>query len=78
VLSGTTNISEISKFVPRKTTKNLDGTSVTDRFVSDFTLLEIKQLRAKQAFTERPQQYKDQYAIVTFEEVVALAKQKSK
>ena len=54
------------------------GTSVTDRFLSDYTILEIKQLRAKQAFTERPQQYKDQYAIVTFEEVVALAKQKSK
>jgi glycerophosphoryl diester phosphodiesterase len=54
------------------------GTSVTDRFLSDYTILEIKQLRAKQAFTERPQQYKDQYASATFEEVVDLAKQKSK
>jgi glycerophosphoryl diester phosphodiesterase len=33
---------------------------VTDWFVSDFTLAEIKQLWAKQAFAERPQQYNNQ------------------
>jgi hypothetical protein len=33
-----------------------------------------KEVRAKQAF-ERPQQYNNQYAIVTFEEVLVLAKQ---
>ncbi|CAM2798268.1 glycerophosphodiester phosphodiesterase [Flavobacterium frigoris] len=77
MLSGTTNVSEIPEFAAKKTTKNLDGKAVTDWFVSDFTLVEIKQLRAKQAFAERPQQYNNQYAIVTFGEVIALAKQKS-
>jgi glycerophosphoryl diester phosphodiesterase len=78
MLSGTTNVSEIPEFASKKTTKNLDGKSVTDWFASDFTLAEIKQLRAKQAFAERPQQYNNQYEIVTFGEVIALAKQKSK
>jgi glycerophosphoryl diester phosphodiesterase len=36
--------------------------------VSDFTLPEVKKLQAKQAFAESPQQYNNQYAIVTFEE----------
>jgi glycerophosphoryl diester phosphodiesterase len=78
MLSGTTNVAEIAEFAQKKSTKNLDGKAVTDWFVSDFTLAEIKQLRAKQAFAERPQQYNNQYAIVTFGEVIALAKQKSK
>jgi hypothetical protein len=38
--------------------------------VSDFTLPEVKKLRAKQAFAKSPQQYNNQYAIVTFEEVL--------
>jgi hypothetical protein len=48
----------------RKNNQNLDGKSITDWFVSDFTLPEIK-LQAKQAFAESPQQYNNQYAIVT-------------
>ncbi|WP_081478704.1 glycerophosphodiester phosphodiesterase [Flavobacterium frigoris] len=78
MLSGTTNVSEISGFASKKTTKNVDGKEINDWFVSDFTLLEIKQLRAKQAFAERPQEFNNLYLIPTFEEVIALAKQKSK
>jgi glycerophosphoryl diester phosphodiesterase len=40
-------------------------------------LPEIKQLRTKRAFAERPQQYNNQYAIVTFE-VIAWQNKKSK
>jgi glycerophosphoryl diester phosphodiesterase len=76
-LSGTTNVSEIAEFAVKRSTKNLDGKAVTDWFVSDFTLAEIKQLRAKQAFAGRPQQYNNRYTIVTFAEIIALAKQKS-
>lgn len=78
MLSGTTNVAEIPAFASKKTTKNLDGAMVTDWFVSDFTLAEIKQLKAKQAFAERSQEYNNKYAIPTFAEVIALAKQKSK
>jgi glycerophosphoryl diester phosphodiesterase len=78
MLSGTTNVSEMPKFTSKKTTKNVDGKQITDWFVSDFTLAEIKQLRAKQAFAERPKQFDNLYSIPTFDAVIALAKQKSK
>lgn len=77
MLSGTTNVAEIPSFASKKTTKDVDGAMVTDWFVSDFTLAEIKQLKAKQAFAERSQQYNNMYAVPTFAEVIALAKQKS-
>ncbi|MEA9411379.1 glycerophosphodiester phosphodiesterase [Flavobacterium sp. PL02] len=77
MLSGTTNVSEIPAFASKKTTKNIDGAMITDWFVSDFTLAEIKQLKAKQAFAERSQVYNNKYSIPTFAEVIALAKQKS-
>jgi glycerophosphoryl diester phosphodiesterase len=77
MLSGTTNVADITAFTSRKTTKNVDGASIEDWFVSDFTLAEIKQLKAKQAFAERPQQFNNLYAIPTLTEVIALAKQKS-
>jgi glycerophosphoryl diester phosphodiesterase len=50
---------------PLENNKNLDGKSIIDWFVSDFTLPEVKKLRAKQAFAKSPQQYNNQYAIVT-------------
>ncbi len=77
MLSGTTNVADVPAFASKKTTKNVDGAMVTDWFVSDFTLAEIKQLKAKQAFAERSQEYNNLYAIPTFAEVIALAKQKS-
>lgn len=47
-LDATTNVAEV--FGPeRKSTKTLDGTEVTDYFAEDFTLAEIKQLRAVQS-----------------------------
>jgi glycerophosphoryl diester phosphodiesterase len=77
MLSGTTNVADIPAFASKKSTKNIDGAMVTDWFVCDFTLAEIKQLKAKQAFAERSQHYNNLYAIPTFAEVIALAKQKS-
>ncbi|WP_240723634.1 glycerophosphodiester phosphodiesterase [Flavobacterium sp. J27] len=77
MLSGTTNVSEIPAFASKKTTKNIDGVMVEDWFASDFTLAEIKQLKAKQAFSERSQQYNNLYEVPTFAEVIALVKEKS-
>ncbi len=77
MLSGTTNVSEIAAFASKKSTKDIDGVLVEDWFVSDFTLAEIKQLRAKQAFSERSQAYNNLYEIPTFNEVIALVKEKS-
>ena len=78
MLSGTTNIADLSQFASRKTTRMLDGVSTTDWFTCDFTLAEIKQLRAKQPFADRNQQYNGLYEIPTFEEIIALVKKQSK
>ncbi len=77
MLSGTTNVADVLAFASKKTTKDIDGAMVEDWFVSDFTLAEIKQLKAKQAFSERSQQFNNLYEIPTFAEVIALAKEKS-
>ena len=55
----------------------VDGIAEDGCFASDFTLAEIKTLRAKQAFAERPQQFNGKFNIATLEEVIALAKRKS-
>ncbi|SHJ23416.1 glycerophosphodiester phosphodiesterase [Aquimarina spongiae] len=77
MLSGTTNVADLPEFAHLKTTKNLDGKMVTDWFASDFTLEEIKTLRAKQAFSGRPTDFDNLFEIPTFEEVIQLAKAQS-
>lgn len=78
MLSGTTNVADLPQFASKKTTKILDGVATTDWFACDFTLAEIKQLRAKQPLPERNQQYNGLYAIPTFEELIKLVKKQSK
>lgn len=73
VLDGTTDVA--AKFpASRKTTRLLDGVSTTAYFANDFTLAEIKTLRAVQARSGRPQEFNGLYAIPTLDEVIALAK----
>jgi glycerophosphoryl diester phosphodiesterase len=73
MLDGTTDIA--AKFnASRKTTRMLDGISTTAYFANDFTLAEIKTLRAMQSGSARPQQYNGLYKIPTLDEVIALAK----
>ncbi|MBC5785159.1 glycerophosphodiester phosphodiesterase [Ramlibacter sp. USB13] len=73
VLDATTDVS--GKFPPsRKSTRNLDGVPTTAYFASDFTLAEIKTLRAVQPNAARPQQYNGLFEIPTLDEVIALAK----
>jgi glycerophosphoryl diester phosphodiesterase len=63
-----------TKFPGRKTTKIVDGFPEEGYFASDFTLKEIKTLRAVQPLAFRPQQFNGAFQIPTFEEVIALAK----
>ncbi|MGB2128838.1 MAG: glycerophosphodiester phosphodiesterase [Flavicella sp.] len=77
MLSGTTNVSELPKFNFKKNTKNIDGKQVEDWFVSDFTFSEIKELKAKQAFPDRNQEFNNRYPISSFDEVIVLVKRKS-
>ena len=77
-LSITTDIASHPEFALRKVTRSLDGdTATSDWWASDFTLAEIKTLRAIQPLAERPQQYNGLYQVVTLQEVVDLAKAQS-
>ena len=73
-ISETTNVSALPEYADRKITKMLDGVAVTDWFVSDFTLSELKTLRARQSWKERTHEYDDLFEIPTFEEIIAFAK----
>ncbi|WP_071898618.1 glycerophosphodiester phosphodiesterase [Cystobacter ferrugineus] len=79
-ISGTTNVAAVEKFASRKTTKMIDGKPLTGWFTEDFTLEELKELRARERIPAvRPgnTQYDDQYEIPTLAEVIALAKELS-
>jgi glycerophosphoryl diester phosphodiesterase len=67
----TTDVAQ--KFPDRKTTKVVDGVAEEGYFASDFTLAEIRTLRAVQPLAERPQEYNGQFGIPTFSEVLRLA-----
>lgn len=73
----TTNVASHPEFASRKKTVMVDGVPDTGFFASDFTLAEIKTLRAVQAFAERPQQFNGKFQIPTLEEIIELAKRKS-
>lgn len=69
-LTETTDVAE--KFPDRRTTKIIDGESVTGWFTEDFTLAEIKQLRAMQPYESRPHAFDRKFTVPTFEEILAL------
>ena len=75
-IGGTTDVAAHSEFAGRKTTKLIDGRSITGWFTEDFTLAELKTLRCRERLPKlRPENAKfdGQEAIPTFEEVVAIA-----
>src|SRR5437868_2388433 len=45
-ISGTTDVAAHAAFADRRTTKTIDGAAVTGWFTEDFTLAELKTLRA--------------------------------
>ncbi len=73
-ITGTTDVSSRAEFAGRKTKKNVDGVEEEGWFVSDFTLAELKTLRAVQPLSDRDQSYNGKFQIPTFEEVLDLAK----
>lgn len=74
----TTNVSELPQFADRKTTKVIDGVSLTGWFTEDFHLNELNQLKARERIPQiRPNnvQYNDLYNIPTLEQIIELADQ---
>jgi glycerophosphoryl diester phosphodiesterase len=70
-ISGTTDVAE--RFPDRKATKMIDGKEVVGWFTEDFTLAEIKTLRAKERLEFRDQSNNGKFEVPTFEEVIDLA-----
>ena len=73
-LSDSTDVSERPEFADRRTTvTSPDGQALTDWFAWDFTLEELKTLRARQVRPGRTKAHDDLWAIPTYAEIVALA-----
>lgn len=75
-ISGTTDVANHEEFADRYTTKVVDGTSLSGWFTEDFTLAELKTLRAVERLPDvRPDNtaYDGLWDVPTFEEVLALA-----
>ena len=77
-ISQTTNVGDLPAFAARRRTILLDGVPETGFFTSDFTLAEIRKIRAIQAFPERGTQWDGQFGIPTLPEIIELLKRKSK
>jgi len=72
-IGGTTDVASHPEFASRRTTKVLDGVSTTGWFTEDFTLAELKRLRAVERIpANRPHNtlYDGRWEIPTFEEVL--------
>jgi glycerophosphoryl diester phosphodiesterase len=72
-LSDTTDIAV--RFPDRKAEKRIDGKTVRGWFSEDFTISEIKTLRARERLPFRDHGHDGQFEVPTLEEIVALAKQ---
>ncbi len=75
-ISETTDVA--LKFPERKTTKKIDGKEKVGWFVEDFTLKEIKTLRAKERLSFRNHLEDFKYEIPTFAEILDLVVSESK
>ncbi|MFJ5710518.1 glycerophosphodiester phosphodiesterase [Streptomyces sp. NPDC093105] len=75
-ITGTTDVADHPEFASRRTTKTVDGVSYTGWFTEDFTLAELKTLRAKERIPGTRQEntlYDGRWTVPTFEEVLRWA-----
>ncbi|WP_406306037.1 glycerophosphodiester phosphodiesterase [Streptomyces sp. NBC_00885] len=80
-ITGTTDVAAHPEFASRKTTKSVDGVSLTGWFTEDFTLAELKTLRAKERIPANRQEntlYDGRWTIPTFEEVLRWAEKEGR
>jgi glycerophosphoryl diester phosphodiesterase len=81
-IGGTTDVAQHPEFAGRRTTKMIDGQPFTGWFTEDFTLAELKTLRAKERIPEtRPGNaaaYDGLYEVPTLQEVLDLRERLSR
>ena len=78
-IAGTTDIADHLEFADRRTTKTIDGQQVTGWFTEDFTLAELRNLRARERLPElRPAntRFDELWQVPTLAEIIALVRAK--
>jgi glycerophosphoryl diester phosphodiesterase len=76
-ISGTTDVASHPQFAARKTIKTIDGQHAEGWFTEDFTLAELKTLRARERLPQlRPAntRFDGQFEIPTFDEILSLVR----
>lgn len=80
-LSGSTDVADHPEFASRRRVDNdpddAENRERVDWWIEDFTLAELKTLRARQAFPGRSKEFDDRYEIPTFDEMLALMSRKA-
>ena len=77
-LIATTNVKDLPQFAGRRRTAVIDGFAEEGFFASDFTLAEIKTLRAIQPLADRDARFNGRFEIPALDEIIALVKRKSR
>ena len=75
-IGGTTDVARHPEFASRRRTQVIDGETMTGWFSEDFTIAEIKTLRARERLPDlRPQNaaFDGQFPVATFDEIMQLA-----
>jgi len=72
-IGGTTDVAGHPEFAARRTTKTVDGVAITGWFTEDFTLAELKTLRARERLADIRKAntaYDGQFTVPTFDEMI--------
>ncbi|WP_033818492.1 glycerophosphodiester phosphodiesterase [Kitasatospora sp. MBT63] len=80
-IAETTDVADHPEFAGRRTTKTVDGVALTGWFTEDFTLAELRTLRAKERLPQQRQRntlYDGRWPIPTFREVTEFAARRSR
>jgi glycerophosphoryl diester phosphodiesterase len=80
-ISGTTDVADHPEFAQRKTTKTIDGVPISGWFTEDFTLRELRTLRAKERLPGvRPgnTRYDGRFQVPTFDEILDLVRREGR
>lgn len=72
-IGGTTDVAAHAEFASRRTTKTVDGVTITGWFTEDFTLAELKTLRARERLADIRKAntaFDGQFSVPTFDEMI--------
>lgn len=76
-IGATTNVADHLEFATRRRAKSIDGVAIEGWFTEDFTLAELKTLRARERIADvRPEnvRFDGQFEIASFEEILSLVR----